>query len=85
MLASDPEANGTAARVRPELTFVDTAAEAVVDADAVLVLTEWKQYRELVPADLAAASGRIILDGRNCLDRDLWRDAGWHYRSLGRP
>ena len=85
VLANDPEANGTAARVRPELTFVDTAAEAIVDADAVLVLTEWKQYRELVPADLAAASGRIILDGRNCLDRDLWRDAGWHYRSLGRP
>jgi len=85
VLATDPEANHTASRQRPELTYVDTIAEAIVDADAVLVLTEWKQYRELAPADLEAAAGRIILDGRNCLDRDRWIAGGWHYRSLGRP
>ena len=85
VLATDPEAVATSRRVRPELTYVGTVAEAIDGADAVLVLTEWKQYRELRPVDLEAASGRIILDGRNCLDRELWRDAGWTYRSLGRP
>ena len=85
VLATDPEAIETARRVRPELTYVADVAEAVTDADAVLVLTEWKQYRALAPADLAGAAGTVILDGRNCLDRELWRGAGWTYRSLGRP
>jgi UDPglucose 6-dehydrogenase len=60
-------------------------AEAVENADAVLVLTEWRQYRDLTPDDLGAVPGRLILDGRNCLDADMWRGAGWTYRSLGRP
>jgi UDPglucose 6-dehydrogenase len=85
VVATDPEAIETARRIRPELDYVATAREAVVDADAVVVLTEWKQYRALEPADLEAAAGRVILDGRNCLDREKWRSAGWLYRSLGRP
>jgi UDPglucose 6-dehydrogenase len=85
VIATDPEAIETSRRLHPELDYVDTAVEAAEGADAVLVLTEWKQYRELTPGDLAGVSGRIILDGRNCLDRDLWRGAGWLYRSLGRP
>ena len=85
VLATDPEANPTASRQHPELTYVDTVDEAVDNADAVLVLTEWKQYRALTASDLQAAAGTIILDGRNCLDRDAWLAAGWTYRSLGRP
>ena len=85
VVATDPEAIETARRQHPELTYVATAVEAAADADAVLVLTEWKQYRDLTPADLAGVAGQVILDGRNCLDRDRWRGAGWLYRSLGRP
>jgi UDPglucose 6-dehydrogenase len=85
VVATDPEAIETARRVRPELDYVATVDEAVAGADAVLVLTEWRQYRALAPADLAGAAGTVILDGRNCLDRAVWRDAGWTYRSLGRP
>jgi len=85
VVVTDPEANHTAARVHPELTFVDSEIEAIRGADAVLVLTEWKQYRALTPDQLQDAAGRIILDGRNCLDPELWRGAGWTYRSLGRP
>jgi UDPglucose 6-dehydrogenase len=84
VVATDPQAIETSRRHHPELTYVDTAAEAAAGADAVLVLTEWKQYRELQPADLAPR-GTIILDGRNCLDRERWRSAGWTYKSLGRP
>jgi UDPglucose 6-dehydrogenase len=85
VVATDPQAIETSRRMRPELTYVEDELEAIKGADVVLVLTEWKQYRALSPADLEAASGRIILDGRNCLDRELWRAAGWLYRSLGRP
>jgi UDPglucose 6-dehydrogenase len=84
VLATDPEAIETSRRQHPELTYVATVEEATADADAVLVLTEWKQYRELDPASLVVA-GKVILDGRNCLDREAWRSAGWLYRSLGRP
>jgi UDPglucose 6-dehydrogenase len=85
VIATDPEANDTSRRLHPELDYVETASEAVAGADVVLVLTEWKHYRELAPTDLDGAAGRIILDGRNCLDPERWRSAGWLYRSLGRP
>lgn len=84
--ATDPEAIETSRRVRPELDYVATLEEAAQDADIVLLLTEWKQYRELDPAELAAiTAGRTIIDGRNVLDSARWRDAGWEYRGLGRP
>lgn len=84
--ATDPEGIETSRRVRPALTYVPTVAEAAKDADAVLVLTEWREYRELDPGALGEiVSGRVILDGRNCLEPAAWRDAGWHYRALGRP
>jgi UDPglucose 6-dehydrogenase len=85
VVATDPEAIETSRRLHPELDYVESAIEATAGADVVVVLTEWKQYRELTPADLSGTNGQIILDGRNCLDPKLWRDAGWVYRSLGRP
>ncbi len=83
--AYDPAANHTAARVHPELTTVDSAVEALRDAELVLVLTEWSEFRELDPtavAELVAAP--VVLDGRNCLDRDAWTAAGFTVRGMGR-
>ena len=55
-------------------------------ADVVLHLTEWREFRELDPAALGeVVAERRILDGRNALDPELWREAGWTYRALGRP
>jgi UDPglucose 6-dehydrogenase len=85
VVATDPEAIETARRVLPELELVATPAEAAEGADVVLLLTEWKEYRALGPDALAGAAGRILLDGRNCMNRDLWRSGGWTVRSLGRP
>lgn len=86
VMATDPEGIETSRRVRPTLNYVSAVAEAAKDADAVLVLTEWREYRELDPGALGEiVSGRVILDGRNCLEPTAWRDAGWHYRALGRP
>ena len=55
-------------------------------ADVVLHLTEWQEFREMDPAELAdVVAERRIVDGRNALDPELWRAAGWTYRALGRP
>jgi UDPglucose 6-dehydrogenase len=84
--ATDPEAIETSRRIRPDLHYVATPEEAARDADAVLLLTEWRQYRDLHPDELGGLVGsRTILDGRNCLDPVTWRAAGWTYRALGRP
>ncbi len=85
IVATDPEAIETARRVHPELTYVADATEALTGADLVLVLTEWKQYRDLDPAAVKALVAHPrILDGRNCLEPTAWRAAGWTYASLGR-
>lgn len=86
VVATDPQAIETA-RVRfPQLTYAASAEAAAAGADAVLLLTEWKQYRELDPDSFGSVVGsRVIVDGRNCLDPVRWRAAGWRYRALGRP
>ena len=86
VLATDPEAIESSRRMRPTLDYVETVEEAVAGADAVLVLTEWREYRELDPEVIGAlVRTRSIVDGRNCLDREAWRAAGWEYRAPGRP
>lgn len=84
--ATDPEAIETSRRREPRLDYRSSVDEAVAGADAVLVLTEWRAYRDLDPTALAAATGaRLVIDGRNCLDPAAWRAAGWTYVGLGRP
>ncbi|WP_424446936.1 UDP-glucose dehydrogenase family protein [Microbacterium arborescens] len=84
---TDPEAIENARRVHPQLNYVEDRDEALRAADAVIVVTEWDEYRrQLDPAHAASlATGRIVIDGRNCLDADAWRAAGWDYRGMGRP
>ena len=82
----DPKAMDAARRVHPGLDYAHTLEDACLDADVVLHLTEWKQFRELDPAKLAVVvANPAIIDGRNALDCDLWQRAGWVYRALGRP
>jgi UDPglucose 6-dehydrogenase len=86
VLCHDPRAIENARHRFPELSYVETIDEAVRDADAVMVLTEWGEYRSLDPAVLAEQVAQpIVIDGRNCLDSAAWRAAGWRYRALGRP
>ncbi|WP_067566204.1 UDP-glucose dehydrogenase family protein [Nocardia acidivorans] len=81
----DPHAMDNARALFPTLDYATSVAEACKGADAVLVLTEWQQFRELDPADLTGlVRGNRVLDGRNCLDPQLWSAAGWTYRGLGR-
>ncbi|VXC66403.1 UDP-glucose 6-dehydrogenase [Arthrobacter sp. 9V] len=83
---TDPKALGNAARRFPELQYVQDVETALQNADIVLLLTEWQEYRELDPHVLArTVAAPRILDGRNVLDPAKWRAAGWLYRGLGRP
>jgi UDPglucose 6-dehydrogenase len=90
VIAFDPEAMGPgkkrieASGLADMVTFAATAPEAVKDADALVVATEWEQFRVADPATLPGRTGRIVVDGRNCLDRASWKAAGWHYIGMGR-
>jgi UDPglucose 6-dehydrogenase len=82
----DPKALDNAQRLFPTLNYAVSVEEACERADAVLVLTEWRQFVDLDPDDLAdRVRARVIVDGRNCLDIARWRQAGWKVFRLGAP
>ena len=65
---------------------VENVEEVFDGADLVLHLTEWKLYRELDPKIIGdKVAQKLIIDGRNCLDLDLWKNAGWQITYLGKP
>ncbi len=82
----DPAAMDKARQAHPELAYADSVVGAACDADVLLLLTEWRELREADPEVLGkTVARRKIADGRNALDPDVWRGAGWDYRALGRP
>ncbi|MFD2756770.1 UDP-glucose dehydrogenase family protein [Gulosibacter faecalis] len=82
---TDPKAGPTVARFASDLPFVDSIDAAVDGADAIAVLTEWREFRELDAKQVAErATGRVVVDGRNCLDRANWESAGFTYLGMGR-
>lgn len=81
----DPQAVGNARARQPDLRYEVDVDTALGGADAVLLLTEWRQFCELDPSRAGElVARRNVLDGRNALDRDAWTAAGWSYRALGR-
>lgn len=86
VVATDPKAVANSAKRFPELVFADSLEEAAKGADAIMLLTEWEEYVNLDPYKvLRLVADPVIVDGRNCLDPEKWRSAGWTYRALGRP
>jgi len=83
--AHDPQAAENFQRLLPDTQCFSTSYEAVEGADAVVLMTEWNEYRSL---DLDTLSekmkGRVVLDARNLLDPAMVRDAGFTYRGTGR-
>jgi len=81
----DPQANETARATFPTLDYAETALAAARDADLLLHLTEWPEFRAIDPAELGSVvRRRQVVDGRNVLDLPAWRAAGWTARGLGR-
>jgi UDPglucose 6-dehydrogenase len=84
---TDPAALENARRMHPQLNYVADRDEALREADAVILVTEWDEYRrELTPEHASTlTSGRVVIDGRNGWDAAAWRAAGWTYYGMGRP
>jgi UDPglucose 6-dehydrogenase len=81
----DPAAMDNARALFPTLEYAPDVEKACERADLVLHLTEWRDYRELDPTVLAGIVRQPrVLDGRNALDMQTWRAAGWTVRTLGR-
>ena len=86
VICTDPKAIDNARARHPQLAFTGVVGDALRDAEAVVLLTEWPEYRELDPRSTAAAvASPLVVDGRNVLDPAAWRAAGWTYVGLGRP
>jgi UDPglucose 6-dehydrogenase len=86
VVATDPQAIGTSRRLHPQLDYTADLDAALRGADAVVLVTEWRQFRELDPEHARALVAHpLIIDGRNTLDVTRWRAAGWTYRGFGRP
>lgn len=86
VVCTDPEAIDNARRQHPQLTYERDLDEALSGAEAVVLVTEWREYRGLDPVAVAQSVARpLVVDGRNCLDPAAWRSAGWTYIGLGRP
>ena len=84
--ATDPQAIPTARRLHPQLKYKSDVSEALAGAEVVVLVTEWREYRELDPVAVGElVASRVIIDGRNCLDAAAWRAAGWTYIGMGRP
>ncbi|AWS40232.1 UDP-glucose 6-dehydrogenase [Streptosporangium sp. 'caverna'] len=82
----DPAALDNARRAYPELRYGTSALDVARDADVVVLLTEWTEFREIQPSALEQVVRHTrIVDGRHALDAGVWRAAGWEYRALGCP
>jgi UDPglucose 6-dehydrogenase len=85
VVAYDPVAEDRAEELLPSVELLGSAAEAVADADAVILVTEWPEFAELDWQQLAASmSTPLIVDGRNFLDPARLREAGFTYEGIGR-
>jgi UDPglucose 6-dehydrogenase len=81
----DPVAEEEARQLIHGVDFADSALDCVEGADAVVLVTEWQEFRELDWGRVAEAmAGRVIVDGRNALDPEAVRAAGLIYEGIGR-
>jgi UDPglucose 6-dehydrogenase len=91
LLAEGSEVRGWDPVARPGalmkgVTICDTVLDAVTDADAAVIVTEWDELKELAsPEVLDAMRTPLIVDGRNMLDPEAVRAAGFTYEGIGRP
>lgn len=85
VVAYDPVATENAKKIFPHLNYAKNAFEAVKDADAVAVVTEWNEFKQINLDKLAGTmKGRHLFDGRNIYDPEKVRRAGFEYIGVGR-
>jgi UDPglucose 6-dehydrogenase len=85
VVAYDPVARERAAELLPGVEMSQSAVDAVAGADAVVLVTEWAEFADLDWNEAARRMARpLIVDGRNFLDPDALRSAGFEYEGIGR-
>jgi UDPglucose 6-dehydrogenase len=91
VVAADPAALAPAQRrlaqsgLGESISLTDDHLEAARNADALVIATEWKHFSEANPVQVAGLlATALVVDGRNCLDSDAWKAAGFRYRGMGR-
>jgi UDPglucose 6-dehydrogenase len=81
----DPEAMDNVKRLMPDLTYCHTAYAALDDADALMIFTEWPQFRTPDFDKMGKLmKGKVIFDGRNLYELDTMKEQGFVYHSIGR-
>ena len=84
--AYDPVAEAEAMKLMHGVDFADSALSAVEGADAIVLVTEWPEFADLDWHRAAGLTrGRIVIDGRNFVDGEAVRAAGFVYEGVGRP
>jgi UDPglucose 6-dehydrogenase len=82
----DPVAGGAASAVLPSIELCDSVQSALDGADAAILVTEWREFAELDwPALRERMATPLVIDGRNFLDAEALREAGFAYEGIGRP
>ena len=91
VVAADPQASIPAAKridaagLSGQVSVSDDYLGAAAGVDAIVVATEWKAFQEVDPKAMASVvANKLVIDGRNCLDADAWKAAGFTYRGMGR-
>ena len=85
VVAYDPVAAGAARGLMDGVEFRDSALDALTDADAAVLVTEWPEFAQLDWSEVASRMARpLLVDGRNFLDAKQLRAAGFEYEGIGR-
>ncbi len=66
----DPKAMGNFRRLFPNLTYANSAKDALRDSDACIIATDWDEFKKLDGKDFSGMKGKIVIEGRKTLDRD---------------
>jgi len=86
VVAYDPVAEESAASMLPDVEMASSATAALEGADAAVLVTEWPEFSELDWAMVRESmASPVLIDGRNYLDSDALRAAGFVYDGIGRP
>jgi UDPglucose 6-dehydrogenase len=84
--AYDPEGMHEAKKHLPDLTYCTDAYDAMKDADAVVILTEWNQFRSLDTSRMKSVlKAPVMVDLRNVYSPADMKSAGFSYTCVGRP
>ncbi|HVH62545.1 MAG TPA: nucleotide sugar dehydrogenase [Candidatus Dormibacteraeota bacterium] len=83
--AYDPAAMERTRQILPDVEYLNDAYEVAAGADAVVIVTEWNEFRHLDLARLKDSMSKpILIDGRNIYDPEVMRELGFTYRGIGR-